>query len=303
MSDVDGLDVYMHGAFSGTLDRLSQAKLRFTYDDAWVGEERPPLSLSLPVRTEPYGHDDCAPFFEGLLPEGDFLKAIARTLHVSATNSFQLLTELGGECAGAISVAPSGGPEPGRDPRAPRWMSEAELGALLADLPQRPLIAAIDEDADGGGFRLSLAGAHNKVGVLSEGERGEWVGLSYGQPPTTSILKAPIRHVNLRGATVRELHFWNRPNEASLEGIDLVEHPPLGDPLEEEVIARLAPWGEGAATEVIESLDEDRLELLTLRHVEGVPLAVIADAADVSVSAISQRLSTIHRRLETALAL
>lgn len=192
MSDVDGLDVYMHGAIAGILERRSQARLRFTYDEDWVARARPPLSLSLPVRSEPFDHDECSPFFEGLLPEGDFLKAIARTLHVSATNPFQLLNELGGECAGALSVAPAGGPAPGQDPRPPRWLSEGELSALLADLPQRPLIAAIDEAEDGGGFRLSLAGAQNKVGVLVKGDE---VGISYGKPPTTGILKAPIPHV------------------------------------------------------------------------------------------------------------
>jgi serine/threonine-protein kinase HipA len=171
MSGVDGLDVYMHGVIAGILERRSQAMLRFTYDEAWVAEGRPPLSLGLPVRSQPYEHDECSPFFEGLLPEGDFLKAIARTLHVSATNPFQLLSELGGECAGAISVAPAGGPAPGQDPRPPRWLKEVELGALLADLPQRPLIAAIDEIEDGGGFRLSLAGAQNKIGVSSKATR------------------------------------------------------------------------------------------------------------------------------------
>jgi len=192
MSDVAVLDVYMHGVVAGSLKRRSQARLQFTYDEAWIAGEAAPLSLSLPVRSEPYDHDECAPFFEGLLPEGDFLKAIARTLHVSATNPFQLLTELGGECAGAISVAPAGGPEPGQDPRPPRWLSDEELGALLTDLPQRPLIAAIDEVEDGDGFRLSLAGAQNKVGVLVKGEE---IGLSHGKPPTTAILKAPIPHV------------------------------------------------------------------------------------------------------------
>ena len=192
MSDRDALDVYMHGNVAGILERRSQARLRFTYDEEWVAEARSPMSLSLPVRPEPYEHDECAPFFEGLLPEGDFLKAIARTLHVSASNPFQLLTELGGECAGAISIAPAGGPEPGADPRPPRWLSEAELSGLLADLPQRPLIAAIDEVEDGGGFRLSLAGAQDKVAVLVEEDR---IGLSHGRPPTTGILKAPIPHV------------------------------------------------------------------------------------------------------------
>jgi serine/threonine-protein kinase HipA len=192
MSDTNRLDVYLHGGIAGTLERRSQARLLFAYDEAWVEAGRPPLSLSLPVRPEPYEHEECAPFFEGLLPEGDFLKAIARTLHISATNPFQLLTELGGECAGAISVAPAGGVEPGQDPRPPRWLSEKELGALLTELPQRPLIAAIDEVEDGGGFRLSLAGAQDKVGVLLEDER---IGLSHGKPPTTGILKPPIPRV------------------------------------------------------------------------------------------------------------
>ncbi len=192
MSDGDRLDVYLHGRAAGVLERRSQARLQFTYAESWVEADGPPLSLSLPVRSEPYGDAECAPFFEGLLPEGDFLKAIARTLHVSAANSFQLLTELGGECAGAISMAPAGGPEPGRDPRPPRWLSEEELGALLADLPRRPLIAAIDEVEDGGGFRLSLAGAQDKIAVLVEGSQ---IGLSHGKPPTTALLKAPIPHV------------------------------------------------------------------------------------------------------------
>lgn len=192
MSDVDRLEVYLHGGVAGILERRSQARLRFAYGSDWVKAERQPLSLSLPVRAEPYEHEECAPFFEGLLPEGDFLKAIARTLHVSATNPFQLLTELGGECAGAVSVAPVGAVEPGQDPRPPRWLSEAELATLLGELPQRPLIAAIDEVEDGGGFRLSLAGAQDKVGVLDEDGR---IGLSHGKPPTTAILKPPIPRV------------------------------------------------------------------------------------------------------------
>lgn len=192
MSDGSQLDVYLHGGIAGVLERRSQARLRFTYAEEWVATSRQPLSLSLPVRPEPYEHEECAPFFEGLLPEGEFLRAIARTLHVSADNSFQLLDELGGECAGAISLAPSGGPEPGRDPRPPHWLSAEELGGLLADLPRRPLIAAVDEVEDGGGFRLSLAGAQDKIAVLVQGDQ---IGLSHGRPPTTALLKAPIPHV------------------------------------------------------------------------------------------------------------
>jgi serine/threonine-protein kinase HipA len=182
----DALEVYLHGARAGMLERRSQARLSFSYLAEWVEAERAPISLSLPVRERAFEHDECAPFFEGLLPEGDFLKAISRTLHVSARNPFQLLAEIGGECAGAISVGPVGGPVPGRNERRPRWLSERELGELLDDLPDRPLLGAIDEED---GFRISLAGAQDKVGVLFDGER---IGLSQGNPPTSDIVKAPI---------------------------------------------------------------------------------------------------------------
>lgn len=212
MSEGDRLDVYLHGSVAGTLERRSRARLRFTYGEGWVQAGGQPLSLSLPVRPEAFDHEECAPFFEGLLPEGDFLKSIARTLHISATNPFQLLTELGGECAGAISVAPAGGPEPGQDPRPPRWLNDEELGALLRELPQRPLIAAIDEVEDGGGFRLSLAGAQDKVGVLVDGER---VGLSHGRPPTEAILKAPIARID--ESVVNEAFCMSLAAHADLE--------------------------------------------------------------------------------------
>lgn len=185
----DALDVYLHGERAGTLERQSQAKLSFAYAGDWVEAARAPISLSLPVRERAYDHDRCAPFFEGLLPEGDFLKAISRTLHVSARNPFQLLAEIGGECAGAISVGPVDGPVPGRSDDPPRWLTEKQLGQLLGDLPDRPLLAAIDEED---GFRISLAGAQDKVGVLCDGEQ---IGLSRGSPPSTCIVKAPIRGV------------------------------------------------------------------------------------------------------------
>jgi serine/threonine-protein kinase HipA len=182
----DALDVYLHGNHAGKLERRSQARLSFAYADAWVEAGGAPISLSLPVRAEAYDDEECAPFFEGLLPEGDFLKAISRTLHVSARNPFQLLAEIGGECAGAISVGPAGGLAPGRTAQKPRWLSEEELGALLGDLPDRPLLGTIDEED---GFRISLAGAQDKVGVLFDGRR---IGLSRGRPPSTEIVKAPI---------------------------------------------------------------------------------------------------------------
>jgi hypothetical protein len=45
---------------------------------------------------------------------------------------------------------------PGRSEHPPRWLDDGDLGRLLADLPDRPLLGTIDDED---GFRISLAGA------------------------------------------------------------------------------------------------------------------------------------------------
>lgn len=177
------LDVYLHDDKAGVLERQEQARLRFSYSDTWPDKNGLRLSCSLPLRAEPFDDAECRPFFEGLLPEGDFLKAVARAFHVSAGNPFALLDAIGGECAGAVSLVPSGGEPPGSE-RPVEWLSEAELADLLSDLPQRPLLANADE-----GFRLSLAGTRDKLPVLcKEGS----IGITRGFPPSTHIIKEPM---------------------------------------------------------------------------------------------------------------
>src|SRR3954454_11225561 len=75
------LDVYLHDDRAGILERSDGAELRFTYDRDWLARAETPISLSLPLGEEPYLDPDCRPFFSGLLPEGEFLRSIARTFH------------------------------------------------------------------------------------------------------------------------------------------------------------------------------------------------------------------------------
>ena len=188
---MNSLAVYLHGRRAGTLERLPQARLRFAYSPSYASEGGAPISLSLPLREEAFEDAECGPFFQGLLPEGDFLRAIARTFHVSADNPFAVLAAIGGECAGAIALGSTEGPVPGTDAPPPRWLDDAELRELLEELPERPL-ALLDEVEDEDGIRISLAGAHDKIGVLCEEAR---IGLTRGAPPSTHILKMPIARV------------------------------------------------------------------------------------------------------------
>jgi serine/threonine-protein kinase HipA len=182
---VNALDVYLHDGRAGLLERIDGASLRFTYDPEWLATATAPISLSLPLREGPYRDPECRPFFKGLLPEGEFLRSIARTFHISAENPFTVLQEIGGECAGAVSLVAPDGDSPFASAPDPEWLTEPQLASLLAELPARPLLTGPEDDE---GVRLSLAGTRDKLPVLLEDDR---VGITRGRPPSTHIIKVP----------------------------------------------------------------------------------------------------------------
>jgi len=186
------LDVYLHQDLAGRLERLDGARLSFAYETSWSNRAGVPLSLSLPIQEEAFDDARCRPFFAGLLPEGEFLRAIARAFHVSADNPFSVLSEIGGECAGAVSLASPEARPPFAPARQPSWLAERELRDLLAELPRRPLLVGLDGDEEG--LRLSLAGARDKLPVLARG--GQELGITRGQPPSTHFVKTPIPDVD-----------------------------------------------------------------------------------------------------------
>lgn len=177
------LDVHLHDEHVGTLERTDQGRLRFSYLSETQIDLSPPLSLSLPVRTEAYEDDECRGYFSGLLPEGGFLRAVARAFGVSASNAFSVLDAIGGECAGAVSLSPAGAARPA--PGSARWLDARGVHELLAGSPERVLA----EGFDGEGLRLSLAGAQEKLPVIFGGGR---IAITGGEPPSTHIIKLPI---------------------------------------------------------------------------------------------------------------
>ncbi len=180
------LVAYLASRRTGRLIRKDNGNLQFRYDDGYDG---PPLSLSMPVQRDAHPHAVCRAVFGGLLPEGDGREALARVLGVSPGNDYGLIAEVGGDCAGAITLlAPD--VEIDAAPRV-RALDDEELDAILRALPQRPLGAAPTE-----GVRLSLAGAQPKLPVVIEDGR---VALPLNAAtPTTHILKPePARFPDL----------------------------------------------------------------------------------------------------------
>jgi serine/threonine-protein kinase HipA len=141
----------------------------------------PLLSLSLPVRREPYSAEETNPFLSGLLPEGAVRSALARRWRLAENDVFGLLTIAGRDCAGAVAFVPEEKVTAGEG-ESVRWLDESELEHLLDELPIRPL-----GDEPEQGIRISLAGAQEKL-VVVLGQDGR-VGLPRGDTPSTHILK------------------------------------------------------------------------------------------------------------------
>lgn len=188
------LDVYLGEGLAGALTELpgSPVALEFCYDRAWLQwPQRVALSLSMPLRAEPYPHEVAAPYFANILPEGDPRDVIGQRLGIAPNDIYAMLEALGRDCAGALVILPHGSapPPPLPKPGSPPYlaMPRGQVGRLIDGLPQRPL----GIDPDDGGARLSLAGVQDKL-VLSRVGAG-WVLPDEGLPSTHIIKPANPR--------------------------------------------------------------------------------------------------------------
>lgn len=64
----------------------------------------PAISLTLPVRSEPYEFERFPPFFDGLLPEGLQLEGLLRQAKIDRHDYFAQLLAVGADLVGAVTV-------------------------------------------------------------------------------------------------------------------------------------------------------------------------------------------------------
>jgi serine/threonine-protein kinase HipA len=80
---------------------------RFTYNRDWVARsDAVPISLTLPLREEPYSSKGLHPFFENLLPEGWLLEISTTSLKIPKDDAFGLLLATAADCVGAVEIVP-----------------------------------------------------------------------------------------------------------------------------------------------------------------------------------------------------
>lgn len=99
--------VRIDGQEVGRLEELETGGSQFVYDAAWLSRrDAAPVSLTLPLRSEPYVSRTIHPFFENLLPEGWLLELSVAKLKIAKDDAFGLLVATCADCVGAVEIVP-----------------------------------------------------------------------------------------------------------------------------------------------------------------------------------------------------
>jgi len=95
-------EVRVDGRRAGVLSE-ERSGFVFAYDGDYDG---PPVSLTVPRRSDPYAFDAFPPFFDGLLPEGAQLEALLRQAKLDRSDYFGQLVTVGQDLVGNVTVHP-----------------------------------------------------------------------------------------------------------------------------------------------------------------------------------------------------
>lgn len=182
------LDVYMNGYRVGILTKTGSGAHHFSYDADWLGlPGSRPISLSMPLRNQPYQGDEVYNFFDNLLPDNpDIRRRIVARHQADSTQPFDLLAKVGLDSVGALQLLPQGTPVGDIKQIEYKTLSEQQLENILTGYLADAPLGMIDTEED---FRISIAGAQEKTALLYLD--GCWR-LPLNTTPTTHIIKLPI---------------------------------------------------------------------------------------------------------------
>lgn len=97
-------NVYFKNILAGTI-REDEDGFTFQYDpDYMQRDDAQPVSLTLPLREEPYVSQVIFPFFDGLIPEGWLLDVATKSWKINERDRMGLLLACCNDCIGAVSI-------------------------------------------------------------------------------------------------------------------------------------------------------------------------------------------------------
>src|SRR6266849_8776927 len=172
------LRVFFEQRVVGTID-VDKGWPGFTYDPDWIDLRGAfPISTTMPLKSERIAPDTFLPWAANLLPESAQLRTLGRLLGMAAGDVVGLLSAIGGDTAGALSIG-----QPGRTASV-QWRpvgKPEDLERIIEELPNKPLLVGEE------GVSMSLAGTQTKLAV-SVDDTGR-ICVPMNGSPSTHILK------------------------------------------------------------------------------------------------------------------
>jgi serine/threonine-protein kinase HipA len=166
----------------GELRRAANDQISFQYAADWIKNLNSfSLSFSLKLNKDTIYYKEAEFFFANLLPEGSARETLCRKMGVSVDNDFELLKQIGRDCAGALVITDI-------KELDKEWIDLKEI--LREDLErwlQQGSTGILDLQV-AGELRISLAGAQNKLPLVYHQNKFFH---PLGSHPTTHILKPP----------------------------------------------------------------------------------------------------------------
>jgi serine/threonine-protein kinase HipA len=173
-----GLPVFFEQRRVGAIE-VDKAGPSFTYEAAWITLRGAfPISTTMPLKAQHIGPDAFLPWAANLLPESEHLRTVGQLLGLSRGDVIGLLSAIGGDTAGALSIG-----QPGRNGSV-QWQpvgSPEELEGIIDGLPSKPFLVGEE------GVSMSLAGVQTKLAVSLDASGRICVPLNGS--PSTHILK------------------------------------------------------------------------------------------------------------------
>lgn len=170
--------VYFENRPVGRIE-ISEHGTSFVYDESWIGLRGAfPVSVTMPLRRAAFGPEVLLPWASNLLPESQGLQVLSQMLGRSPADIIGILSEVGRDTAGALSIG-----RPGTSIVTDRWRAvenTADLERIIDELPKKPFLAGED------GVSMSLAGAQTKLAVAWDGKH---IYIPIDGAPSTHILK------------------------------------------------------------------------------------------------------------------
>ncbi len=196
----------------GQVGVAADGALSLRYADRWLQTAGAfPLSVTMPLRANPYPSDVISPWLANLLPEEEQLQVLTRSLGLDQADVLAVLSEIGGDTAGALSFGASTDRALWAYMPLTTFYDTADprlaLERHFEDLGRRPFLVGQE------GVRQSLAGGQKKSALAVLGPDGapvlrlpqedDVLAIPLNGAPSTLIVKPD--NPNLPGITENEV--------------------------------------------------------------------------------------------------